>query len=195
MGPVVASIAAIAISILALLEQRSVDVGQAVASQRQEAEQVSFLQETSPTGSDDLVVVANLGTGPAHFPILLVLIGSDVSPGNSKETKTELVDVHLNLNDIPACSTATIDINQTIKKGAQNQNLKAPLLVNPALQFPVFVESLTFADSNGLIWTYFSDGGLQQQPKDEFQQEINSSSSSSYLIVAHINYKPANGCS
>jgi len=97
-GPIVASVAALAISILALLEQRSVDVNQAATSQRQEAESVSFLAKNAPTGYDELAVVENLGKTSAHSPILLVLIGT----ANSKGQQT-LHDVYLILSDIPAC--------------------------------------------------------------------------------------------
>jgi hypothetical protein len=180
-GPIIASAAAIIISIFSLLEQNQVYVAMATASQRQEAERVSFVQEpsTNPRSSTP-VLLENLGTLPVDTVSLYVVV----------ETYNKLAenfyDWNLPLLDIPACSSATINVSPAAISAA---HLPASASTD---RIAIYVNTLDFRDSNDLYWQYTgyndNDGQLQQ---------IASPSGSGLIYSGTIkpSYKSASGCS
>jgi archaellum component FlaF (FlaF/FlaG flagellin family) len=199
------SIAAIIVSSLALSEQKTADREQqqvntaaAAASQRHEAEQVSFIQDEGSEASKLPVEITNLGTSSVRNPVLGVIINGFLIPPeiNGKLNTVDML-VYLELNDIPACSSATVYIAQALTTVLKyDEEGVEPILPSQLLKLTTqeishlvphaIVFDLTFIDGNG-YWRYLTTDTLTQVPSSDSQ-----GGASPTLVSA--TYKKATGC-
>lgn len=205
-GPVIVSMSAIIISIFSLqeqrqadYEQRQVDVAAATASQRQEAERVSFLEEPSLSqATSTLVLLENLSTAPVGVVSLYIRVENV-----SGIRLAGPVAFYLLLGSMPACSSATINVGPLTVRG-----LDLPKAIFEHGAF-INVSSMIFSDSNGLNWQY--NGQLQQvasssislslhvqnnQAQYQLPLNVGALGGAGVMTVSGVNpiYKPANGC-
>jgi hypothetical protein len=176
-GPVAASIVAITISVLTLQEQRQFDETAALAGQRQEAERVSFLQESSSTGStaSGSVLIENLSSSPANSVILVTEVT------NSKgEVVSPVQILEFSIASIPACSSGTLDISPLVPLALAKLDKKTSGNGDSAL-----VYAMDFLQ-DGLSWQY--NGQLVQL----------ASNIRAALVITeglHISFNPTTACS
>jgi hypothetical protein len=196
------SIAAIIVSSQALSEQKTADREQqqvstaaAAAGQRHEAEQVSFIQDEGSEASKIPVEITNLGTSSVRNPVLGVDIsGFAIPPEINGKLNTVTMFAYLELNDIPACSSATVYIAQALTTVIQYgewvepvQPSQLPKLTNQEISNLVphaYVFDLTFIDGNG-YWRYLTTDTLTQ---------MTSSQGGAPPTLVSATYKQATGC-
>jgi type II secretory pathway pseudopilin PulG len=181
-GPSTVAIAAIVISIMSLqgqaaanrdLEQSNAAAQQANAAAasariRQEAEQVSFLQNELPRPPFTSLTVENLATTPIYEVTFQVDATANIIPTGRNGFLTKTLTIWL--GNIPACSSATVSIVPGVTAAlAKKAGLTtAEIGPNPV---DVIVDSMSFADSSGIDWQYSGIGILQQVenlPKNTF---------------------------
>lgn len=186
-GPVIASAAAIVISVLALREQSSADQAQqranaaaAAASQRQEAEQVSYLENYTTKPPFISVLVENLSSTPITDVTFQIEITAHLT---SKGFVTK--GYNLLLSSIPACSSGMAGIVPTAEAAMlEETKLKASQMESaPA----VLVLSMSFVDGGGNEWQYTDGLGL----KFLSSRPAIIGPTQGYVPVA---YKAASGC-
>jgi hypothetical protein len=196
LGPALASVIAIVISVAAFMEQRSADQSQASASQRQEAEQISILQEGGPQASKTVVLIENLGTSPAYSPVISFLIAGYTLTSESRDKPIYVVEeVYVALNPIPACSFATVDFTQAILMQIEDgigiraiQPSSEPTMTGQEISSLISMadaESVYFS-LNNMNWEYSQALGLAPITSQDYPIAS--------LGYASANYKPATGC-
>lgn len=185
-GPALTAITALAISVLTLVEQHQQSAAAAAASRRQAAELVTYVQQDPTT-----VLVENLGTAPAFFPTFSVQVFGVAEDPRTKKGYPVATNQSFSLDDIPACSSATVNFGPAIFKSIITEKptplvTLAPLTISDFESSPltILVESETFTDGNGLTWKY-SIGNLEEVGLSP------STLSDNYIPVT---FKPANGC-
>ena len=212
-GPAIVSIAAIVISILSLQGQaaanrgmqeanaaaRQANAAAAAASQRRNAEQVSFLTTALPQSPFTSMLVANHATTPvyevtvqAEATVFTSLTGG---PKGNKGYIAALIggnaylrkEFTFYLGDMPACSLGTVTNLVTAATAAMLDNTKLAAGVIGANPVAVTVMSMSFTDSSGTAWQYSGLGGLQ---KLEYLP-ANTHYPDAYLAT---HYKDAVGC-
>lgn len=188
-GPAFVAATALIISVLSLREQSSVDQAAATAGQRQNAERVSFLDNgISSPGS---VLIENLSPNPIYNDVLstaILHVFQHVPNGGPIG-----IGVAISLGDIPPCSSGIVNLISIETKALQSLfltwNPSGLRIPTPKIQISgneIFVQSMSFADSNGLDWQDSSAGGLEQLtslPKYTQQWRVQAV------------YTPATGCS
>jgi hypothetical protein len=188
-GPIVASVLAIVISILAYTEQRSADQFQTADSQQQEAAEVSAIQigNTFVSGysSNVSAKVENLGTNTIINPTLAVGVGAfNGAKINNGSQGDVLAAVYLILPDIPACGSTTISLSREVQRYLASSKPPPFTEVQPA---EIYLQSTNFTDGGGLNWSRSDYGGLQQiasvLPSDD-----------NYALTVDAAYKPLSGC-
>ena len=184
--PVIVSVVAIVISALSLNEQRQADIAAATANQRQGARAVTYLQKPRSDWSTVPVLVENLSNAPAAAPTLY--IEADTS---SHVGYPNFASFSLPLNDIPACTSAIINVGPV---AIAVLHLSKAALVNGN---GINVSFMTFSDSSGLYWEYSKgldqNGNLRpglQQIGSPPASRITAGTASSH----NLSYKPASGC-
>jgi hypothetical protein len=190
-GPAAASIVAIVISILAFAEQRSADqdqqqayVASADASQRQAAEQVSFLEENINKPPYFTVLIENLGTRPVYN----VALDAEVV---EQKTKTKLVPYYFTISvpDIPACSSGTADVaTAAVRIMDEVTNTKSIYWQGNSA---TLINSMSFTDSDGLNW---SDSAKDYSETMQLQQLAYPPLLSSPDGYSYVDYHTAAGC-
>lgn len=209
-GAIVAStsIAAIIVASMALSEQTSADRAQqqanamqAAAGQRQQVSQVSYVQEGSEMPRVP-VVIENLGTSPAYSPMLIVQFQGWVYPDRQRKERPSPVlgTFSIVLNNMPACSSSTINIGPTIVRDIEATksmwppaiSFKPSELVSPSLGTSVI--GMLFSDGSGRIWQFSDGSGLEVVPsvQEAEGEEGVELSTSGYLTAT---YKSNVGCS
>lgn len=187
-APVIASAAAIVISVLSLHEQRQTDIAAATAEQRQEAEGVTYVQEPgSSSGSSIPVLVENLSNAPAVAPTLYIEADTLGPATGGPESAT----FNLRLADIPACSSATINVGPT---AISVLNLSKNALATGTY---INVSSMTFIDSHDLYWEYGGGFDRDGNPQSQLQQIVSLPASRITVRTQNaleLSYKPAAGC-
>ena len=183
-GPTLTATAALVISLLALVEQRTVDQGQEqanaateAASQRQAASRVSFLQEGD--NATPSILVVNLGSTPIYNALIKITLDrADTKNQNVSQTLFAWVGA------IPACSSGTGSFDPFLKR-----DLDQAIALNRNAFPEITMNSMTFTDSNGLAWKY-SAGGYKLQQISSGQDAA--SSPAGFLTMT---YKSATSCS
>jgi hypothetical protein len=185
-GPVSVSIAAIIIAILSLqaqsfANQQEQRAGKAVEGniKGQDAEQVSFLQRSTPKPPYEVLTVENHGSTPVYIVSFQVVVIPITKTGKSV---SKLFTVWL--GDVPACSSGTIDIAPVAETMIEKSD---QLKLAQIRSVGYYVASMHFLDSNGLEWQYTSAGFLQ-----ESQAIPEAPSSNKGYLQA--DYKSAVGC-
>lgn len=196
------SITAIIVSSLALSEQKAADREQqqvnaaaAAASRRQEAGQVSFVQIKGSNASQIPVLIENLGKSPVNNPVLGVYVSGFGKPPEIKGKFNIITMIaYLELNDIPACSSATIYLAQALTTaltyGFGVDPIKPSQLSQVTTQdIKVLVPhasvyELDFIDDNR-NWQYIDTGILTQ---------VTYIRGGAPATLISTNYKPTSGC-
>lgn len=212
-GPTTASLAALVISVLALLGQTSANREQqqantaaqqanAVASaagQRHAAGQVSFLQGAVSSPPFTSLLVENRGVTPIYEVTFQIQAGIYVGKATLKQSNQDYIKAlvgggnyvqkafTLYLGDVPACSSATLDVASSVTAVILRDTkiTKGQLGKSPV---GVLVGSMSFADSSGSDWQYSGVGELNHLgnlPENDF-------SADGYLAT---NWNNASGCS
>lgn len=197
-GPALVAIAALVISLATYVNQRSAneDAHQlyeatVISQERQEAEQVSFLQGRglSPRQtfqySDRTVAINN----SSNTPIYTVAFGVDINLGAASIADTEhSLSVNLYLGSIPACSVGTVDMTTAI---AEIIKERFKVRSVPPDKITFVVDRMTFSDRDDVPWEYLYGGSLQQISQGEL---LDFAFGSQYAPLS-ATYKPAASCS
>jgi hypothetical protein len=212
-GPATVATAAIVISLFSLQGQAAADrdlqeanaaarqanAASVAASQRQDAEQVSFLQTALPQSPFTSMLVANHATTPVYnvtFQVEATVFTSLIgAPKGLKGYIAALVggkgyltrEFTFWLGDMPACSSGTVVNIVTAATAAMLDNARLPAAVIGANPVAVNVTSMSFADSSGTAWQYSGLGTLQKLD----HVPANTYFPNAYLAA---NYKDAVGC-
>ena len=165
-GPASVATAAIIISILSFQEQSSAGRDQKLANaaavgsiERRDAEQVSFRQNYSQRPPFYPLFVENFGTTPVYSVAFQVQVA--VGTGRGKNTRiTGIKSFVIYVGQIPACSTGTINIVPGVMNILRSMSIPKAFQIQANSLFNI--NSMYFADSNGLTWQYFTFGDLQQ---------------------------------
>lgn len=151
-GPVIASLAALAISFLSLYEQGKADSAAAAASQLQEAAKVSYVPQYESSTADVPVLIDNFSAAPVAVSFLDIET-TKVSPA----TGDTVVSFALQLGPIPACSSGTLNVGPIAMR-----ELDIPSSSSPTGPL-VTVSSIIFNDTQGSHWRYVGGNGQLQQ--------------------------------
>lgn len=212
-GPATVAIAAIVISILSLQRQgaanrdlqaanaaaRQANAEAAAASQRRDAEQVSFLQTSLPQAPFASMLVENHATTPVYQVTIQVETTVFTSlTGTRNDIKAYIAalaggkgylrkEFTFYLGDIPACSSGTVVNLVTAATAAMLDNTRLAPAVIGSNPVAVNVTSMSFADSSGVAWQYSGLEGLRK---------LEHVPASTYFPNAYVatNFKDAVGC-
>jgi hypothetical protein len=176
-GPVIASIAALVISLLSLYEQRQADSAAAAASQLQEAARISYVQQYESSTADVPVLIDNFSAAPVAMSFL------DIETTKvSAATGDTIVSFALRLGPIPACSSGTLNVGPI----AMSQ-LKIPSSSSPTGPL-VTVSSMIFNDTQGSHWQYSGGSGQLQQVASLPANPMG------WAAAQNISWKSSSGC-
>jgi len=162
-GPASVATAAIIISVFSLRQQSTANLDQQLANKavtgsivRHDAEQLSFLQDYASRPPFTSLMVENLATTPAYFVSFQVQAVALVSG------KADVVRAFtLLLGNIPACSSGAVNFAPTVTAAME----KVPIVKASHVQadtIGIVVNSISFADGDGLDWQSLGMGDLQQ---------------------------------
>jgi hypothetical protein len=174
-GPVIASVVALAISLLNYHDQHSTDEAATLSARQQYARQVSaWLTGPAKDGSARLMV-QNLGNAP------ITGVAVDLQPlpmGKLTDRKNRYFTV---LGAVPPCSTATLRLAPFTVK-----TLGGPL----GLLYFNFVQIryLEFVDANGISWVRQPNGSLRGY------KEISVANDAREVIWSQLRVASASGC-
>ena len=146
-GPVGASIAAIAISLAALLsqnsansEQRKVDQAAATLNRTQQAALVSFIEDPSGEGFFHTITIENTSASSING-VLFEVQGSKLSSHQS-------LTVWISLGTVPSCSQGNVNVESEFERA-----INTPLTANSRRVQAIPVSAiLYFQDHNGIYW-------------------------------------------
>lgn len=182
-GPASVATAALIISLLSLRAQNSANQAAVTAAQEQDAGKVSFLDNGIP--SPGSVMIENLSHSPTYDATLLATVYIPLKTPISNGYVG--ISMAFSLNDIPACSSGIANLIPVATKAAQSLGLFKPSPGHSISASNMLVQSMYFADANGLDWDYSSVGKLEKLTSlPKFAYDV-----SSVQVV----YSPATGCS
>jgi hypothetical protein len=180
---VVASAAALLLSLLTYADQHEVDQTAAAATLRHDAEQVSFTSEVAPGPPPSIAVtVVNSSTSLISFASILVQ-AADIDPADHV-TGPLLKTFTLELDQLPPCSAGVVDANSVLAK-----LMKVPQSSADHINYTP--ESMTFMDRNGQTWTTLNTGVLEPA-STRAAAHLLTVSPANYVTVR---FSPAQGCS
>jgi hypothetical protein len=191
LGPAIVAVAALVISLAALLNQRTAnnvqreaDQAAAAANQRQWAERVSFIESSKQAGPYVTVEVQNSSTSPVTNVALTVDAFAAAGPAG----RNAFFHVTLLIGNIPACSTGLPDVTAKLLAIA-GKELGVKLKPN---RIGYQISAMYFTDRNGVIWDDQSSGLLGRITPIEMFNQTDQSGPDDVLTP---NYKTASGCS
>ena len=177
--PVLASVAAIVVSIFALNSQQSANQAAANQIRQQQASHVTYTLERAPKQPFfGTLAVQNTSSSPVYS----IVFGGKLD--FHKGSQTTRRSFWVNLRDLQACQIASIDMDRAVE-----QFIVRVLHFNIG-QYPYgysYVETewvMYFNDRNGVSWMYSPDGGLQQRAAPDY-----------VAMDTTPTYKAATGCS
>lgn len=196
-GPVVVAVAALVISILGYTDQHGANALAATASERQDAEKVSFISvNPSVSGS---ISAQNLSDTQIHEIIFAVSVYSVVYDDHLRVPAPHFYEfVLVELPDLPGCSTSTLDLLAAMTSTLRSAIPSTNPFYEQISSADMTVNGMFFTDVNGLQWQLSDLGTLGLAAGDsnlppwtgDWEEEGNFAP-----VIKNPVFKSATGCS